>query len=73
MNKNNIKALFPEGVETITISKNDYDRLYGEMTYKNIELQNRIDKAIDYIEEKGRLKYKPYELIDILEGKDKEE
>ena len=36
-------------------------------------LQERIDKAIDYIEEKGRLKYKPYELIDILQGKDKGE
>lgn len=28
----------------------------------------RIDKAIDYIEEKGRLKYKPEELLEILGG-----
>ena len=37
-----IKVLFPDDVEWIKISKNDYDRLYGEMTYKNIQLQNRI-------------------------------
>lgn len=47
MNENNIKALFPEGVETITISKNDYDRLYGQLTYENIILQSKIDKAIE--------------------------
>lgn len=35
----NIKALFPDGVEAITITKNDYDRLYGELTYQNIILQ----------------------------------
>ena len=50
MNENNIKALFPEGVETITISKNDYDRLFGELSYKNIYLQSKIGKAIEYIE-----------------------
>ena len=33
-----------------------------------INLQNNRDKAIDYIEEKGRLKYNPNELIDILKG-----
>ena len=36
---NNIKVLFPDGVEAITITKNDYDRLYGELTYQNIILQ----------------------------------
>ena len=35
---------------------------------ENTELQERIDKAIDYIEEKGRLKYKPDELLNILKG-----
>ena len=50
MNENNIKVLFPEGVETITISKNDYDRLFGQLTYENIVLQSKIDKAIEYIE-----------------------
>ena len=49
MKENNIKALFPEGVEIITISKNDYDRLYGQLTYENIVLQSKIDKAIEYI------------------------
>lgn len=32
------------------------------------ELRDNINKAIDYIEEKGRLKYNPDELIKILEG-----
>ena len=50
MNENNIKALFPEDVETITISKNDYDRLYGQLTYENIILQSKIDKAIECLE-----------------------
>lgn len=49
MNENKIKALFPEGIETITISKNDYDRLYGQLTYENIILQSKIDKAIELI------------------------
>lgn len=51
MNENNIKVLFPEGVETITISKNDYDRLFGQLTYENIVLQSKIDKAIEWIEQ----------------------
>ena len=34
--------------------------------------RKKIEKAIKYIEEKGRLKYKPEELIDILKGSDKE-
>ena len=51
MNENNIKALFPEDVETITISKNDYDRLYGQLTYENIILQSKIDKANEILEE----------------------
>ena len=50
MNKEEIKALFPDDIEAITISKNDYDRLFGELSYKNIELQQKIDKAIDLIE-----------------------
>ena len=35
---------------------------------ENDKLQKRIDKAIEYIEEKGRLKYKPDELLNILKG-----
>jgi hypothetical protein len=74
MNKEEIKALFPDDIEAITISKNDYDRLFGELTYKNIELQQRIDKAIEYI---NKLKEYPYleryyvgELLEILGGKE---
>ena len=48
--KATMKPLFPEDVEMICISKNDYDRLYGDLTYENIELQDRINKAIEYIE-----------------------
>ena len=50
MNKEEIKALFPNDIEAITISKNDYDRLFGELTYENIDLQQRIDKIIETIE-----------------------
>ena len=32
------------------------------------DYKSRIDKAIEYIEEKGRLKYNPDELINILRG-----
>lgn len=32
------------------------------------QLENNRDKAIEYIEEKGRLKYVPNELINILKG-----
>ena len=53
-----IKVLFPEGVETLTISKNDYDRLYGQLTYENIVLQEKVEQlenirkeAIKLIEE----------------------
>lgn len=66
----NIKVLFPEGVETITISKNDYDRLYGQLTYENIILQSKIDKAIELIEENKDqvdwLHMPAWELEDIL-------
>lgn len=37
--KGKMKVLFPDDIETITISKNDYDRLYGDLTYQNMELQ----------------------------------
>lgn len=32
------------------------------------QLQNNRDKSIEYVEEKGRLKYNPNELINILKG-----
>lgn len=53
--KGKTKVLFPDDIETITISINDYDRLYGDLTYQNIELQqenarlkDKIEKVIDY-------------------------
>lgn len=51
MNKEEIKALFPNDIEAITISKNDYDRLFGEITYENIDLQARITRAIECIKD----------------------
>ena len=32
------------------------------------QLETNRDKAIEYVEEKGRLKYNPNELINILKG-----
>jgi len=67
MNENNIKALFPEGVEKITISKNDYDRLFGQLTYENIVLQSKIDKARKIIDRYSRVvDYDDEVSIDVL-------
>lgn len=44
--KAKVKALFPEDVEGIYISKNDYDRLYGDLTLENIELKKEIETEI---------------------------
>ena len=63
MNENNIKALFPEGVETITISKNDYDRLYGQLTYENIILQSKIDKANEILDKYAKTEVEDYKKI----------
>ena len=52
--KSKMKTLFPEDVEMVCISKNDYDRLYGDLTYENIELKDRINKAIEYIKEQTK-------------------
>lgn len=46
--KAKMKPLFPEDVEMICISKDDYDRLYGDLTYENVELKDRINKAIEF-------------------------
>ena len=55
--KGKMKVLFPDDIETITISKNDYDRLYGELTYQNIELQ----------QENARLKDKNKKVLELLQ------
>jgi hypothetical protein len=42
--------MFPDDVETITMTRQDYDRHMENLIYENIELKQRIDKAIEYIE-----------------------
>lgn len=80
--KATMKPLFPEDVEMVCISKNDYDRLYGDLSYKNIELQDRINKAIEYIwstkyeygdleEDNEDFDIDVYELLNILKGDNK--
>ena len=44
-----VKAIFPEDVEVICISKNDYDRLYGDLTLENIELKEEIERLNNII------------------------
>lgn len=55
--KAKVKALFPENVEGIYISKNDYDRLYGDLTLENIELKQEIERLnSDYLEMKDNFR-----------------
>lgn len=44
------KNYFPDGVEAIVLTKEDYDRQLGKLQYENIILKDRIEKAIEYIE-----------------------
>ena len=46
-----VKALFPEDVEGIYISKNDYARFIGDLTLENIELQQEIERLENIIKE----------------------
>ena len=55
----NTKVLFPDNVEKIIISKDDYDRLYGEMTLENInlkqeneELKEKLNKITEIVRHK---------------------
>jgi len=54
------------------IKKKDYIEKLAKknLRQKNIvkKYKNIIDNAINYVEDKGRLKYKPNELIKILKG-----
>ena len=43
--KAQMKACFPEGLEAIMITKDDYDRLCGDLTYENNELKLVLDKV----------------------------
>jgi molecular chaperone DnaK (HSP70) len=60
--KAKVKALFPEDVEGIYISKNDYDRLYGDLTLENIELKQEIERLNKELE---KYKYTADELNEI--------
>lgn len=44
-----IKALFPEEVEAVVVRKDDYDRLYGDLTLENIELKQTLESIEKYI------------------------
>ena len=60
--------MFPDDVETITMTRQDYDRNMENLIYENIELKQRIDKAIEYIEEynSNNMEYNTKTLLDIL-------
>lgn len=74
------KAILPEGVEVVVISKDDYDRLSGELTKENIELKleierlnNIINKAIEILDIYGTSNYEIADLLySTLRGSDKE-
>lgn len=53
--KAKMKPLFSKDVEMICISKDDYDRLYGNLTYENIELKNRIEKVEKYLNDSPQI------------------
>ena len=42
--------MIPDNVEKIIMTKEDYDRNVEQMLLEKIELQQRIEKAIKYIE-----------------------
>ena len=48
--KAKMKACFPEGLEAIMISKDDYDRLCGDLTYRNVVLQQENQQLKEKIE-----------------------
>ena len=45
------KAVFPDNVEAIVVRKDDYDRLYGDLTIENIELKQKIKRLNNIINE----------------------
>ena len=48
---NEYKSMFPEDIEAIILTKEKYDEMLGIREYENIILRDRIDKAIEYIEQ----------------------
>ena len=55
---------YKEASESVTWWQNRFNAVERDKK----QLENNRDKAIDYIEEKGRLKYNPNELINVLKG-----
>ena len=55
------------------MTRQDYDRHMENLIYENIELKQRIDKAIEYIEDynSNNMEYNTKTLLDILKGSDK--
>lgn len=43
--------MFPDGVETITMTKEDYDRNVEQLLYDKINAELKIDKINQYLEE----------------------
>ena len=41
--------MFPDGVETITMTKEDYDRNVEQLLYDKINAELKIEKTIKYI------------------------
>lgn len=66
--------MIPEEVETIIMTKKDYDRNVEQLLLEKIELQQRIDRTIEELKlwqpEIKALKMEKNYLLDILEGKD---
>lgn len=70
-----VKAILPEGVEAVVISKDDYDRLSGELTKENIELKLEIERLNNIINESRRIlgEYKHYSTPDEIQNMFNEE
>jgi len=66
-----LETYYKEANESVTWWQNRYNAIVKQNDNnhkKVIKLENNRDKAIEYVEEKGRLKYNPNELIYILKG-----
>ena len=62
---------YKEANESVTWWQNRYNAIVKQNDdnhKKVVKLETIRDKAIEYVEEKGRLKYNPNELMDILKG-----
>lgn len=49
--KAKMKACFPDGLEAIMITKDDYDRLCGDLTYRNVELEQENQQLKEVLDE----------------------